>query len=165
MRTPLDASQIRLAVTVLKMVVTMSVVDQLDITTADACLSHRVTYGTVPADAPWPRKLEAAQNVIFCKEVFAQVSKCIQVFTWLSRIVLSPHFLRYSVFILSFWYSFLFSAWCRFFPGELDLSHRQGYKLQREFIIIICLFWSLPSLVFLPPCMFGLLSQYQGKFE
>jgi len=53
----------------------MSAVDQLDITTADACLSHRVTYGTVPADAPWPRKLEAAQNVIFCKEVFAQVSK------------------------------------------------------------------------------------------
>jgi len=51
-----------------------SVVDQLDIATADVGLSHQMTAVTVPADAPWPRKLEAAQNVIFCKEVFAQVS-------------------------------------------------------------------------------------------
>jgi len=52
----------------------MSVADQLDIATADVCLSHQVTAMTVPTDAPWPRKLEAAQNVIFCKEVFAQVN-------------------------------------------------------------------------------------------
>ena len=29
--------------------------------------------GSVPTDAHWQRKLENAQNVIFCKEVFAQV--------------------------------------------------------------------------------------------
>ena len=56
------------------MLVIASVVDQLDIATADVGLSHQMTAVTVPADAPWPRKLEAAQNVIFCKEVFAQVS-------------------------------------------------------------------------------------------
>ena len=58
------------------------VVDQLDIATADIGLSHQVTAVSVPADAPWPRKLEAAQNVIFCKEVFAQViSRAVYVFT------------------------------------------------------------------------------------
>ena len=57
------------------MVIIVSVVDLLDITTADIGLSHQMTAVTVPADAPWPRKLEAAQNVIFCKEVFAQVSE------------------------------------------------------------------------------------------
>jgi len=46
---------------------------QLDIATADIGLSSQMTAVTVPSDAPWPRKLEAAQNVIFCKEVFAQV--------------------------------------------------------------------------------------------
>ena len=49
------------------------VVEQLDIATADIGLSHQMTAVTVPSDAPWPRKLEAAQNVIFCKEVYAQV--------------------------------------------------------------------------------------------
>jgi len=69
-------------VTVLVRFVAVSVADQLDIATADVCLSHQMTAATVPADAPWPRKLEAAQNVIFCKEVFAQVSsRTLQVLT------------------------------------------------------------------------------------
>jgi len=45
-----------------------------------------MTAVTVPSDAPWPRKLEAAQNVIFCKEVFAQVSSRILIPLQLSHI-------------------------------------------------------------------------------
>ena len=30
--------------------------------------------GRYPSDAHWQAKLEAAQNVLFCKELFAQVS-------------------------------------------------------------------------------------------
>ena len=54
--------------------VCMFVVDQLDIATANVGLSHQFMAGSVPADAPWPHKLENAQTVIFCKEVFAQVT-------------------------------------------------------------------------------------------
>jgi len=74
---------VNIVVTVLMVHVIASVLDQLDIATADVGLSHQMTAGTVPSDAPWPRKLEAAQNVIFCKEVFAQV-RCHALFTLLS---------------------------------------------------------------------------------
>jgi len=67
-------------------------VDLLDITAADVGLSHQVTAVPVPADAPWPRKLEAAQNVIFCKEVFAQVCRHV-VFVCICVLV----FLRYQI--------------------------------------------------------------------
>jgi len=73
MMTLLYESQTSLIVDTVAMHVIASVVDQLDIATADVGLSHQMTAVTVPSDAPWPRKLEAAQNVIFCKEVFAQV--------------------------------------------------------------------------------------------
>ncbi len=49
-------------------------VGPLDIATADLTAIQRHAPGAVlPANAHWTRKLEAAQNVIFCKEVFAQV--------------------------------------------------------------------------------------------
>lgn len=47
--------------------------DPLDIATADLTIPQRLAPGTVSSDTNWSRKLEAAQNVIFCKEVFAQV--------------------------------------------------------------------------------------------
>ena len=81
------SSIVNCVVVMLLMFVVSSVVDQLDIATADIGLSHQVTTGTVPADAPWPRKLEAAQNVIFCKEVFAQVNNhVLEVFILLSLV-------------------------------------------------------------------------------
>ena len=43
-----------------------------DLASAELSLPNNFT-GSVPAGAHWQRKLEAAQNVIFCKEVFAQV--------------------------------------------------------------------------------------------
>lgn len=32
--------------------------------------------GTMPNDYPWQPRLEAAQSVLFCKELFSQVRTC-----------------------------------------------------------------------------------------
>lgn len=47
---------------------------QGDLASAELSLPNNLT-GSVPAGAHWQRKLEAAQNVIFCKEVFAQLAR------------------------------------------------------------------------------------------
>ncbi len=38
-------------------------------------LSHLGAFGANPPDQHWQKKLEAAQNVLFCKELFAQLAK------------------------------------------------------------------------------------------
>jgi mediator of RNA polymerase II transcription subunit 17 len=38
-------------------------------------LSHFGAFGANPPDQHWQKKLEAAQNVLFCKELFAQLAK------------------------------------------------------------------------------------------
>lgn len=48
------------------------VTDNTDLASVDLKLP---TDGTVPSDVHWQRKLEAAQHVIFCKEVFQQLAK------------------------------------------------------------------------------------------
>ena len=41
-----------------------------------ANLSHMGAFpGSDPPDQHWQRKLEAAQNVLFCKELFSQLAK------------------------------------------------------------------------------------------
>ena len=50
----------------------LDVTDNTDLSRVDLTLPTDIS-GTVPSDAHWQRKLEAAQNVIFCKEVFQQV--------------------------------------------------------------------------------------------
>ena len=57
-----------------------------DVATAYLTLSQRLSPGTVPTNAHWSRKLEAAQNVIFCMEVFAQVWTLILFhFSWVAK--------------------------------------------------------------------------------
>lgn len=46
--------------------------DLMDLTSAT--LKMPAGLGTVSADAYWQQKLEVAQNVLFCKELFAQVN-------------------------------------------------------------------------------------------
>ena len=43
--------------------------DSTDLASAELSMPRR----SVPSDTHWHHKLEAAQNAIFCKEVFAQV--------------------------------------------------------------------------------------------
>ena len=40
-----------------------------------ANLSQFGTFAANPPDMHWQKKLEAAQNVLFCKELFAQLAK------------------------------------------------------------------------------------------
>ena len=46
--------------------------DSMDLTSAILRIPDGL--GRYPSDAHWQAKLEAAQNVLFCKELFAQVS-------------------------------------------------------------------------------------------
>lgn len=46
--------------------------DNTDIVSTSLTLPTDIS-GVVPQDMPWQKKLEFAQNVIFCKEVFQQV--------------------------------------------------------------------------------------------
>ncbi|BFZ07539.1 hypothetical protein BsWGS_10578 [Bradybaena similaris] len=50
-----------------------SVSDLMDLTSAT--LKMPAGLGTVSADACWQQKLEVAQNVLFCKELFAQLAR------------------------------------------------------------------------------------------
>ena len=50
------------------------IVDSTDLASAELNL-HGYISGSPALDGRWQMKLEAAQNVIFCKEVFSQVSQ------------------------------------------------------------------------------------------
>ncbi|XP_048259239.1 mediator of RNA polymerase II transcription subunit 17-like isoform X1 [Haliotis rufescens] len=50
-----------------------SVPDMMDLTSAT--LKMPAGLGSVPSDAYWQQKLEVAQNVLFCKELFAQLAR------------------------------------------------------------------------------------------
>ena len=58
----------------------------MDLTSAT--LKMPAGLGSVRSDAYWQQKLEVAQNVLFCKELFAQVSHTILMFRFIIMIAM-----------------------------------------------------------------------------
>ena len=54
--------------------------DDTTLVTADIDLPS--AHASIPPDYLWYKKLEQAQNVLFCKEVFAQVSLLLYISTY-----------------------------------------------------------------------------------